>query len=466
MNFNVTKELIRLIKTSQTTVLKLFQFVNGTSKQITKSEFEKFQNNLIKSLKSGKQNALDLFPIIKYLEEKNLSDDDYGYDNVLFTVRTEDRIAIASPIASLTSVPDPTEYDLKVEWDLVKIDELETRNYSAMMNYFDLIKDDENIRKFVEYIGTNLEEELELKEIEEELFIENVPQEVFALYQSDDLNNLLPHEIVQLDDPDLELIFLKNLVEKKLLSYQLSGIERQMREAWVVDYKEVGKKGPILVCLDTSGSMRDLNEIVAKAFALTVINILEKLGVNCAFFPFSMDAKFYDLFNTGNKTKLVANALKTSFYGGSDITNLISLLKTTIFQRKYQNVNILIISDFLFKNVNNEEVNKLIKDIKAAGHRFHAVNISENKYKNGFLEHFETEWAYYYNWTQSYHKNKDRLINELASNEYTATFSNNREVNTFGIIKRLKDTEMFVSKEEKLAKLNEQLRIKNEKYNR
>lgn len=448
MELNLSNEILRLIQKSQTTVMKLYHFVNGEESMPTPQEFNKFKDGLIASIKRKKEKALELFPIIKYFESKRMTEEDYQYDNVLFTVPEDEKILIASPLEVLEEMPEKKDYNLHIKWDLTTLEERESKVFRAAENYFNIIKNDENLRRFVKYIGTSTEKNWELLVRERELFLENVPQEVFALYQSGDLNSLLPIEIMQLDDEDLEMVFLKNFIETKLLTYQLWGIEREIFEEWVLHNKDTGDMGPIFVCLDTSGSMRGLTETVAKAVTMFVINELENANKGIVYVPFSMDARLYDLNDSRNKLKKAKLQLKKSYYGGTNIDSLLDLIDSQIDKIKYKKANILIISDFLFKNINKKTVDK-IKSIKERGHKFHGLNISDKKYKNTIVDVLNSYWTYTYNWKGTYENNEDELINQLSGNtELSSAII--ETVQTFGIIKKMKDNDFIPKTKEQL----------------
>ena len=78
-----------------------------------------------------------------------------------------------------------------------------------------------------------------------------------------DLSHLLPPELLALRHPLLRRDFLRRLVEGRLLSYQLRGTDERGR-------------GPMIVCLDGSGSMAGEKEIWSKAVALTLLEIARR----------------------------------------------------------------------------------------------------------------------------------------------------------------------------------------------
>ena len=84
--------------------------------------------------------------------------------------------------------------------------------------------------------------------------------EIYDIETGDNLSLVLPTELLFLEDPDLELDFLRKFVERGMLQYKLTGTERVA-------------KGGIIFCEDGSGSMAGQREMWAKAVGLTLLNI-------------------------------------------------------------------------------------------------------------------------------------------------------------------------------------------------
>lgn len=74
------------------------------------------------------------------------------------------------------------------------------------------------------------------------------------------INRVLASETMKLAHPTLKGLFYKGILDKSLLQYKLEG-------------KELKGKGPIIVCLDSSGSMAGEREIASKAIALAMLEI-------------------------------------------------------------------------------------------------------------------------------------------------------------------------------------------------
>jgi uncharacterized protein with von Willebrand factor type A (vWA) domain len=82
----------------------------------------------------------------------------------------------------------------------------------------------------------------------------------YSITQGDEISRLLPAEIMRLLLPVTRKPFLLDLLEKKTLVYDIQG-------------KQKKGKGPVIICIDSSGSMDGLPEIWSKAVALVLLEI-------------------------------------------------------------------------------------------------------------------------------------------------------------------------------------------------
>jgi uncharacterized protein with von Willebrand factor type A (vWA) domain len=96
----------------------------------------------------------------------------------------------------------------------------------------------------------------------------HVYDEISDVKLGDDLGHLLVTEQLLLADPLLEPLFLKKYAEKSLFCYEMSGLEAKT-------------KGPIIVCLDVSGSMGGERDCWAKGVALAMVDIAHHQKRNC-----------------------------------------------------------------------------------------------------------------------------------------------------------------------------------------
>ena len=81
------------------------------------------------------------------------------------------------------------------------------------------------------------------------------PTEIVNVTTGNDLARILPSELMLLADPRTKADFLLRFAENRLLQYDLRGFERE-------------GQGPIVVCIDESGSTSGIVEMWEKAIAL------------------------------------------------------------------------------------------------------------------------------------------------------------------------------------------------------
>jgi uncharacterized protein with von Willebrand factor type A (vWA) domain len=115
------------------------------------------------------------------------------------------------------------------------------------------------LRRLAALVGRMREQALALRRSP----LERASQEVFDVRPGADLERLLPPELLALHHPLLRRDFARRLLEGRLLSYALRGADERGR-------------GPMIVCLDGSGSMAGDKEIWSKAVALTLLEIARR----------------------------------------------------------------------------------------------------------------------------------------------------------------------------------------------
>lgn len=175
-----------------------------------------------------------------------------------------------------------------------------------------------------------------------------VPQasrsEVHGTHRSDDLMRVLPSELLNLEDETLETIFYARLLEKNLLSYQLQGITFVDGEE---SFQQDKRTGPVVACLDTSGSMQGAPLLKAKAILLAIANILKKeeRSLHVLLFGASGEVREFSMAEQNNAAGLL-RFLRQGFGGGTDFaTPLKRALAIIAEQKDYKKADVLMISD-------------------------------------------------------------------------------------------------------------------------
>lgn len=112
--------------------------------------------------------------------------------------------------------------------------------------------------------------------------IPRAPQTVHAVGKGSDLGHLLPSELPGLDKRrrGVHLDFLRRFVEGELMQYEL---------------RAPASRGPMVVCVDGSGSMTGSKELWAKAVALTLMEIARREKRRCLALVFSNGPDLFEV---------------------------------------------------------------------------------------------------------------------------------------------------------------------------
>jgi uncharacterized protein with von Willebrand factor type A (vWA) domain len=87
-----------------------------------------------------------------------------------------------------------------------------------------------------------------------------IPEQISGVTIGGELSRLLPSELALLADDDTEILAIKRVIEREALEYAVSGHESLDR-------------GPLVFCVDESGSMRGSRHEMAMALAVALIEV-------------------------------------------------------------------------------------------------------------------------------------------------------------------------------------------------
>jgi len=166
--------------------------------------------------------------------------------------------------------------------------------------------------------------------------------EVHSVTFSGDIQTLLPAEAVKLKNPLLRRKFYADMLEGKLLTYQLKG------ENWNSDIAGKKRKGPVVALVDTSASMRGRPELLAKAVLLAVAKRMLKENRDVKVILFSSKWQTFEIELTNKKRmgKEFLEFLKFTFGGGTDFnTALRAGLKTMKNEKAFEGADLLFLTD-------------------------------------------------------------------------------------------------------------------------
>lgn len=133
--------------------------------------------------------------------------------------------------------------------------------------------------------------------------------EVSDVELGSNLSRVLPSELVKLSHPLLRRAFFASLLEGKVMQYRLQGTDSLGR-------------GPLVVCLDKSGSMEGAKDIWATAVALALLDVAQRQRRPYALVAFDGEVKQEDRVDVNGQ--LPENSLFIPCAGGTNITGVLA----------------------------------------------------------------------------------------------------------------------------------------------
>ncbi len=209
-------------------------------------------------------------------------------------------------------------------------------------------------------------------------------EEVDRVEQGDNIPRALPSELALMADPDTESLFYKRYAVKEL--QQLSS---PSRDKPVKADREKNRprltKGPIIVALDTSGSMDGTPIKIATSLLQQLLRMAKKERRKCFLISFSVRAKSIDLSRPGNWRKLEA-FLEDGYSGGTDGEQMLSQAMTALDKGPFEMADVLVISDFYFPKPLPKTMERM-EDHRKKGTKFYGLQIGdENKTYDKILD--------------------------------------------------------------------------------
>ncbi len=166
------------------------------------------------------------------------------------------------------------------------------------------------------------------------------PDEVVGIRTGDDLAHLVTSELALVADPVLETLFYARYAEKKLLQYEL-------------DKREPQGRGPIIVALDSSGSMTAAThdgltrEVWSKGVALALMAIARLQKREIAIIHFSDNAQVrVDVYQKGLASPVEVMSTAEHFYGGgTEYTTWMTEALKLVDRSAFNQADVIIVSD-------------------------------------------------------------------------------------------------------------------------
>ena len=288
-------------------------------------------------------------------------------------------------------------------WDLSE-GTFETSGFEILDTFAKLFENDESLKELADLLGKQTRAQISYeKELRDKVVIKSSWQpkhaykgEINGLRFSNDISSVLPSELSLMNNPAANKLFQLKFAQKQLLSYDYQRMEEEQEESKEKEETTVEKKepkGPIIICVDTSGSMHGTPENIAKTitFALSKIAIEEER--KCYLISFSTSIETLDLTDfSANPIGKLVQFLRMSFHGGTDATPALKHAVKMLSENEWKNADVLMISDFVMQTLDND-IKAQIESAQEDNTNFHSLVIGSSG-TNAAINNFNHNWVY------------------------------------------------------------------------
>ena len=262
-------------------------------------------------------------------------------------------------------------------WDLSKGIESKS-DVKLLINTHRVVKKSTQIQSIIRLIGRQQTEYVEqqqitgLNQLESNNLYNTLPDDrsinsVTGVCYGDDISRMISSELAMLGSSKLKSLWYAKRSERQLLNYHFQGllsshVPEILSSSLNPDEqdKELLKvKGPMILCVDTSASMKGRPESVAKAIALEAMRIARLENRACYLICFSGPDEIIQLeLDIHQGWGSIIEFLQLSFNGGTDINSV--LLHSIKIQNNqtWSKADILLLSDGRF-SVDSQIINQI-----------------------------------------------------------------------------------------------------------
>ncbi|AOG60340.1 two-component regulator system yiem receptor component protein [Spiroplasma helicoides] len=353
-------------------------------------------------------------------------------------------------------------------------DELKNQNIESISRFAEFLYKDPSILRIAELLGrlngeddlmeVNITEQIVTYPTQEKLPIN--PEELVGVTISKDIERLMPMELANLFDDDLEIVFYKKYVESQLQSFLFESKETVIEH----DVEEVEYEAPIpleqgkfIICIDTSSSMEGAGEYIAKALSIAVAKVALKESRDLVFFNFANnDVDEFVINGLHVNIKKMLEFLAKSFYGRTNAKPAFEKVIDKMNSEDFKRADLLMISDFMMDSLPDDTRVK-IANLKDNYNRFHSLVI-------GTMPNLETQDVFdnvmYYDPNDPYATQQvvkslnDTLrdLRELKEEELAYRDEQIKDLNTVRDKKRFREKHLDSPKAKKLEKAKQKAR--------
>ena len=188
-----------------------------------------------------------------------------------------------------------------------------------------------------------------------ETLLPDAPGELLGIRHGDRIERMLGSEAAMLLHPLLKKLWRARRAEGRLLSYDSQALLVDLRpdpgtprrSTLSPPQPEALERGPIILCIDTSGSMRGGPETLAKAVALQALRTAHAEQRGCLLIAFGGPGEIVERELAKGRDGLAAllDLMGQGFDGGTDVQSPIERAIERVHEQRWASADLLIVSD-------------------------------------------------------------------------------------------------------------------------
>ena len=213
------------------------------------------------------------------------------------------------------------------------------------------------------------------------------PSDIEGISVGNDLSALLPIEMATMADEELSGLFAYRYATRRLQTFLFKS--NLMKKAQKVQVARARQKGPMIVCMDTSGSMQGPPERIAHSLVIKLLQIALAQKRDLLLITFATEAKTFDV--RRNRSSLL-DYMRQQSGGSTDGTEMLrAAFRLIQSDPRYGSADLLLISDFKFPLVERPLLVELSR-LQDEGTRLYALQIGPSILIKDWIPYFDSYW--------------------------------------------------------------------------
>lgn len=214
----------------------------------------------------------------------------------------------------------------------------------------------------------------------------SAPSDIEGVTVGNDLSSMLPSEMAQMVDEDLNGLFVYKFATRNLQNFRYKS--QIMNPLHKLQMHKARQKGPMVVCLDTSGSMAGVPERISHSLIVKLLQLALRQDRDFLLIAFSYMAKAFEV--RKNRARLL-DFFRKPANGDTDVSDMLNMCMETLMSKpEFMSADVCLVSDYKMP-VAGDALMKRILDLRESGTRFYGLQIGESSFKE-WPKYFDRIW--------------------------------------------------------------------------